>query len=174
MKVEREAAGHMMRDDGLMHVHRALGLAGGAAGEVKQREILRIGRRDLEIVAGFVHQLMEILGVRNLANLFGAANQQHVLEPGERGSHFGDFAFVQRDGGHQHAAVADANALTNRFWAEGGEQRAEDVAVFQRPERADIKFGNPPGEEKHPLALAETETPQHVRKTVGEDAQVGI
>ena len=62
-----------------MHVHRALGLASRPAGEMKQREIFGIGRRDLEIVTRFVHQLIEILGVWNLVNVFRAANQQHVL-----------------------------------------------------------------------------------------------
>ena len=174
MKVERKAAGHMMRHDSLMHVHRALGLAGGSAGEMKQREILGIGLRDLEIVARLVHQLMEIFSVWNRANLFGAADQQHMLEPGYRGAQVGDFAFVQQGGGHQHTAIADADPLTNRFRAEGGEERAEDVAFLQRSERADIKFGNTPGEDKHPLALAETEASQHIRKTVGEQPQVGI
>ena len=46
MKVEGELAGHVMGDDRLMHVHRALGLAGGAAGEMEQRQVLGIGRRD--------------------------------------------------------------------------------------------------------------------------------
>ena len=47
-----------------MHVHRALGRAGGAAGEVQQRQVFGIGRRDFEVVARFVHQLMEVESVR--------------------------------------------------------------------------------------------------------------
>ena len=64
-------------------------------------------------------------------------------------------------------------------WRIGSGPKAEKsgqktLPIFQRPERADVKFGNSPSEQKHPLALAETEPPQHVRKTVGEGAQVGI
>ena len=41
MEVEREARRRVMRDDGLVHVDRALGLAGRAAGEVQQRRVFR-------------------------------------------------------------------------------------------------------------------------------------
>ena len=77
MKVEREAAGHVMRDDRLMYMHRALGRAGGAAGEVEQGQILGIGRRDREAVAGVRHQLMEVVSAGKRFDLRGVADQQH-------------------------------------------------------------------------------------------------
>ena len=55
MKIERKLAGHMMGHDRLMNMHRALGSTGGAAGEMQQREILGLGRRDLEPVVGIRH-----------------------------------------------------------------------------------------------------------------------
>ena len=84
MKVEREAAGRVMRDDSLMHMHRSFGFAGGAAGEMKQSEILGIGRRNLEIAVRLGHQLLKVEGVGNRADLVRGADQQYVLESGQR------------------------------------------------------------------------------------------
>ena len=50
VEVERELARDVVRDDRAVHVHRALRLAGGAAREVQERGVLRVGRPDLEPV----------------------------------------------------------------------------------------------------------------------------
>ena len=49
VQVERVVAGDVMRHHRLVHMDRALGPAGGAAGEMQQRAVLRVGRRDDEI-----------------------------------------------------------------------------------------------------------------------------
>ena len=78
VEVEREPAGHVVRDDGAVHVQRALGLAGGAAGEVQQRRLLRIGRRDGEVGAGASARSAPKSSVP--AGSRPVADDEHVLE----------------------------------------------------------------------------------------------
>ena len=68
----------MVRDDGLVDVHRALGRAGRAAGEVQKRGLLRVGRRDGEVRAGRGHQRAEVECARRRGPT--VADEEDVLE----------------------------------------------------------------------------------------------
>src|SRR5690606_37778519 len=82
VEVEREPAGGVVRDDRLVHVQRALGLAGGAAGEVQQRRRLRVGGADIVVGIGCREQPGQVERSVGQRALF-VASQQHVLERGQ-------------------------------------------------------------------------------------------
>jgi len=144
VEVKRVAARHVMGNDRPMHMHRALGHSGGAAGEVQQSEIFRVRRRNLEPLVGLFHQMMEALRIGNRANFVWRADQEHMPESGQRRAQLGNFTLVKRGCRDEHASVADAQPLANRLGAERREQRTKDVAAFECSERADIKLGDRP------------------------------
>ena len=130
MKVERILAGDVMGDHRLVHMHRALRFSGRPRGKMNQRHVLRIRRRNLEIIRSTFHQLVEVMGSAR-RRVPGFANDQHVFQLRQRCSQVVDLApLVERGSGDEHAALTDGEALMNRFGAESREKRAEDTAVF--------------------------------------------
>ena len=63
----------------LVHVHGALRLAGGAAGEVQERHVFRLRRYDLERLRGLRERRGEIDGFRR--RIGRAIDQKNVLVP---------------------------------------------------------------------------------------------
>src|SRR5208282_345756 len=163
-----------MRNDSLVHVHRSFGLAGCAAGEMKQSQILGIGRRNLEMAVRLGHQLLKVAGFRNRANLVRAADQKHVLKSGQLGSQLSHLSFVKRGCGNEHAAVTNSDPLLNRLRAEGREERAEYVPVLQTAQRADVKLGYASGERDRSFSLRGAQPSDYVGETIGELQQIRI
>jgi hypothetical protein len=48
MQIERELAGHVVCNHGFVHVHSAFRSPGGAAGEMQQGHVFRLGRNNFE------------------------------------------------------------------------------------------------------------------------------
>jgi hypothetical protein len=162
MQVEGVAAGRVVGDDRLVHVHRTLRRARRAAGEVQQRRVLRSGRGDLLDRLGPLHQVGQVEGA-GLGAAVGV-DKQDVPEVGQVGAHRGDLLAVQGSRGEQHPPLAEAQPLGHRLGAERGEERAEHAAVLERPEHADEQVGAPAEEGEDALAAADAERPQHTRE----------
>lgn len=163
-----------MRQHGLVHVHRALRLAGRAAGEVQERHILRLSRRDRELFCSALHQRSERVRARGSAHGV-AVDQQNVLEPRQGGAPLGNPApGVQRRRGHQHPAIADGEALLERLRPERGEEGAHDAGVLQRAECGDIELGHAAAQDEDALALTHVQPAQHVGEAIAEAAEVVV
>ena len=115
MKVESVSARHVMSDHRFVYMHCALGFAGSSASEVEQREVSGVGMRDVEVVASFVHQPLEIERAWYRLNLLGCANQKNV--PSDRGAmtQLRNLSFVEGGCSHQHSTIADSHPLADRF-----------------------------------------------------------
>src|SRR5215469_5266044 len=112
---------------------------------------------------------MEVVGVGDSLKLVGLSDQEDLLEPGQGSPDVRHLALEQRRRGDQHAAVAQADTLAYRLWAEGGEQRTENMAAFKRTQRADVKLGDSPGEQEDALALAHSQSFQDAPAIVAPD-----
>ena len=104
MEVEGEAGGRIVGDDGLVDVHGALGLAGGAGREVKRREVVRVGLGSREIVRGLSDQRVEVVAV------LAAADQHDMLEPGQVFANTGDLAAIEPLGRDEDAGAGNLHA----------------------------------------------------------------
>ena len=134
VQVERELAGHVVRDDRLVHVHRALRRAGRAAREVQERHVVGCGRSDLVPVRPPASSApSESTPVRQRARRPVVAGQEHVPQRREALAHGRHLAPVQGGCRDEHSAVTQADALLDRFGTEGREQRAEHGAVLSVP-----------------------------------------
>ena len=167
VQIERQPARHMMGHHGLMHVRGALRLARGAAGEVEQRDVLGIGRLDRERVVGAAHERRVVVGVRHARRLPIVADQEHVLEIGQRAPQRGNLAAVERLRGHQHAGLPRRHPHPDGLRPERREERTEHAAVLERPQGGHVQLGDPAGKEVDALTPAHAECP----KDVGEAAR---
>ena len=174
MQVEHQLAGGVMGHHGLVHMHRPLGCAGGAAGEMQQRRFLRIGSRNAEALAGLLQQFGEIERARGDRFIVRRAHQQHMAQSGQQMQDRNDFPLVKRGRGEQHPRIAQRHARADRFRSEGGKQGADHAAVLPRAQCRDIQLWNAPGEDVDTLARAHFQLPQDIGKAVGALAQAGI
>ena len=165
MEVERKAPGDVMRDHGLVHVHRALRPTRGAAGEVQQGHVLGGCRHDLEGLRCRRHRRGEVhrAGWRTPR----AVGEKDVPQAGQLLAPGLDFAPVQGFRSDQALGVPDRHARLDRLRAEGREQGAEDAAVLQRAESREVELRHPPEQREHPVALGDAQLPQQVGKPVG-------
>ena len=128
VQVEGVAAGRVVGDDRLVHVHGALGRAGRAAGEVQQRQVLGPVRGDLASRAPRAASSAARSSVPGLGRR--RVDEQHVLAGRAAASRIGaTFLPVERPRRDQHPPAAEVQPLADRLGAERGEQRAEDGAV---------------------------------------------
>ena len=135
---------------------------------MNQRHVLRIGNRSREIFAGVVQQLMKIECIRRRRET-ARPDHQHMFQCRQRGAQIGDLApLVERLGGDQYIALADGQPLMDRLGTESRKQRAKYAAVLQSSQRRDVELGNPSGQNKHPIALADTETAQRIGEAIGQ------
>ena len=136
------ARGGVVGDHGLVHVHRALGLAGRAAGEVQQRHRLPGS------VAGIVELVVGRRPARSARPMVpdpaASPDDQHVLAARAacRGS-ARSCAGTARGVVTRTLRVAEPQPLPDRLRAEGGEQRRQHAGVLQRAERRDVQLGHP-------------------------------
>ena len=84
MEVERELAGDVVGDDRGVDVHGALRLARGAAREVDERDVLRVGRPDLVRVVGGGHQAPVVVRAGHVRLGPALADEDDVLELRQR------------------------------------------------------------------------------------------
>ena len=83
---------------------------------------------------------------------------------------------VERLRRHQHPGLTDRQARADRLGSERGEQRAEDAAVLERPERGDVELRNASGQGEHAVTTPHAETAEHVREAARQlaRARVGV
>ena len=113
VQVEREPRGRVVRDDRLVHVHRALRRARRAAREVQQRELLGLGRRDRERRACAARPRRgRARRARRRRRRRRAARASRL---GQLGADRRDLAPVQRRRRDEHPAVAELQALADRL-----------------------------------------------------------
>ena len=92
------------------------------------------------------------------------SDQDHVLEPGQRGPQRGHLALVEDLRRQERSCVPDLEARADGLRAEGREERAEHASILERPERGDIELRNTPCKDAHEVTLAEPETAQRARE----------
>ena len=136
MKVEREARRGVMRDHGLMHVHGAFRSAGRAAGEMQQRDVFRIGRRNREVLIGCRKQRAEIARTGQPLDRGGIGHEEHVFEARQRRAQRLDFPLVEDIGRDKHLRAGDVDSRLNRF-------RPERIALADPEAREHV--GEPVG-----------------------------
>ena len=92
-----------MRDHRAMHMQRALGRAGGAAGEMQQGRVVGLGVDGGEGVRGGVHPALPVQCARFIGHVV-VGHQQHMAQRGHLRPNGLDLALVQAGGGDQHLA----------------------------------------------------------------------
>ena len=97
-----------------------------------------------------------------------------MLEAGEPLAQVGHLAPVERRRGHEHSRVSQTQALLDRLRPERREQRTEDAAVLERPERRHVQLGNPAREHEHALAAPYPQRVEHAREPIGLPLQAGV
>ena len=97
-------------------------------------------------------QAVPVERVPSVARFPVFGNQDHVFQRRQLRPDRRHLAAVERLGGHQHAAFADAEPRRQRLGAEGGEQRRDDAFRLQRAEHGDVEFGNAAGQHEDALA----------------------
>ena len=136
MQIEHPPAGQAVGDDRLMNVKRALGRAGGAAGEMQQRPVVRGGEGDGKLIGLGVQQGVESMDTRFRA----AVGEQHMFQIRQRTALFPHLALVQERSGDQHPRLALGQPHPHRLRAKGGKQRAKYRADFQCAQSSDVQF----------------------------------
>jgi hypothetical protein len=174
VQVERVLAGGPVRRHRAVHVHGALRRAGGAAGEVQQREVLRPGRHDVEFVGGLRHQRGEVERAGHVGRPALLAHQQHVAQRRQLTADLRHLALVEQFRGHQYGALAELDARGDRLRAEGGKEGRDHRAVLEAAQHRDVQLGDAAGEQEQALALADAERLQHVGEAVGQARQLAI
>ena len=139
MQIERELAGDMMSDDGLMHVHGAFRSPGGAACEMQQRHVCWSRPYRVERV-GCLRQ-----GVRKIdcagGRIVGTVGQKDMLQARKLVAPRLHFAPVECLGCDQDFRGPDGHSRLDRLRPERRKQRGEDAARFERAKRCDVKLG---------------------------------
>ena len=130
VQVERERAGDMVRDDGLVHMHGALRRPGRAAGEVQQRHVLA-GRSAAIVEVGRGRRHQRRPGRAVPGGVAGRRRSAAHAQARQLVAHRRDLAPVERRGGDEHVAVAELDSrCAHRLGPERREQRAEARCAF--------------------------------------------
>ena len=174
MQVERIAGGGVMGDGRAMHMHGALGGAGGAAGEVQQRHVFGRGRDRCAGVARGIHQRGEVERARGNGRSTFFPHQQHMFQGRHPVAPLRQLALVKRGGGDQYAACAQIHARGDGLGTEGGKQGRHHRAMPETAEHGDVKLGDAAREHKDPLALGDAELRQHIGEALAQSGQFAI
>lgn len=160
----------MVGHHGVVDVQRTLRSPRGAAGEVQQRRVLRLGARDLRLGGTRGEQRVQ----RGRVVLTGGAAQQHVPQarhPITDGPHL---APIQRRRRDQDGRLAEGEPLPHGLGTERREQRRDHTARLQRPEHRDVEVRDPAQQREHPLTLAHAEVAQHRSEPVRALGEAGV
>ncbi|MCY1397908.1 hypothetical protein D9M71_129280 [compost metagenome] len=174
VQVEGVPGGDQVGQRRAVHVQRALGRAGGAAGEVQQRGAVGGGRCHRKVVADLVQQLAQVVGVGDLHRAAVVVEQQHMPEQRQLVADCRDLAPVQGFAGQQHAALAEAQAGLQRLRAEGGEQRRHHAAGLEAAEHAEVQLQAAVAQHEQPRAGLDAEVVQHVGEAAGLPRQLAV
>ncbi len=98
VEVERQLAGDVVGDDRGVDVHGALRLAGGAAREVDEGDVLGVGGADLVRVVGGRQQAPVVVRAGHVRLGPALADEDDVLELGQRRPDPGDLPLVEQLG----------------------------------------------------------------------------
>ena len=140
---------------GVVHVDRALGRAGGAAGEVQQRTCRRAGGSTSGASGRPRHPASRSRACRVDARP-ASPHDDDVLERGRsRGSSRSCAGTAL--GGDQHLRLRDADPGGDRLRTERREQRRDDAAVFQAPSTATYSRESARPARTEPVTLAHAE-----------------
>ena len=168
MQVERVVAGDVVGQNSAVDMHRTLGPARGAAGEVQERHVVGVGRWYLEPVRGFRHQAVP--GQRSRCG-FAAAEEDDMRKVRKAIADLLDLAAVQCLAGHEHPSLAHLQAGGDRLGPEGGEQGRHHASVLQRPQSRHVELRHAAGQDEYALAHADTEPLQDIGEAVGGGSQ---
>ncbi len=166
-------AGGVVGDHRLVHVHRALRRPGGAAGEVQQRHVLGLGRRDL------VRRPAPRPSARRGRACRGsgrpsASTSSTCCEVGQRVAELGDLPPVERRGGDQHPARAQPQPLRGpargRRRRTAGRRRWRASACPAPRRTAPVRAR----QREHPLAAPDAEAAQHAGEPAGLLGELGV
>ena len=174
VQVEGVLAGDVMGQRRAVHVQRALGRAGGAAGEVQQRGAVGAGRRHREVVAGLVQLLAQVVGAGDAHRATVVVEQQQVFEQRQPLAQRRHLAPVQRLAGQQHAALAEAQAGLQRLRAEGGKQRRHHAAGLEAAEHAEVQLQAAVAQHEQPRAGRHAEVAQGAGEAGSQPRQLAI
>ena len=173
-EIAGEPTGDMMRDHGRVDAHRPLGTPGRAGGEVQERHVFGVGRRDLEIRAGRSQKRAQIVGAGDIHRGLRRPDDEDALEVRQRLAEQLDLAPVEAFGGDERFRRADDQALSDRLEVEGGKQRAEDAPGLQRSEGGDIEFRDAAREREDAVARTDPAGAENVGEAVGLGPQIGV
>ena len=176
VQVQGDPARGVVRNDGVVHVDRALGRAGRPAREMQQRHVLGIGGPDFVVSVRLGEQLVEVpcsLEPRRARRL-GSSHQQHVAQLGELVTNPRHLAAVQDRGGHEHPTATDVEALANRLGTERREERAHDTAMLESSQRDDVEVLRARHQGEDPFTGLHAERGEHVREPVRALVQFGV
>lgn len=101
----RRTRGGVVGHEGLVDVDGTFRCPGGPAGEVAESHVVGVGRRNLEVRSGRGHEPGEVERPFDPRAVRRAADEQHVLEAGERGPDRRHFPAVERFGRDEDPAV---------------------------------------------------------------------
>ena len=158
----------------LVDVHGALGCAGGATGEVQERRVLGVGGSDLEAVAGAGQEPVVVLRAGDGRRLAVVADQEDVLQAGQRGPERRHLPLVEPGGGHQDAGPTDREAGPDGLGAEGREERTEDASLLERAESRHVELGDAAGQGIDAVAFRHAKAGQGAGKAVREVLQAAV
>ncbi len=168
MQVERVVAGDVVGQNSAVDVDRALGPARGAAGEVQERHVVGIGRRNLEPVRGFRHQVVPGQRPRHAA----APIRMTCARSGSRSRICSTLRRYSASLVTSTRPCAHLQAGGDRLRAEGGEQGRHHASVLQRPQRCHVELRHAAGQDEYALAHADTESSQDIGEAVGGGSQL--
>ena len=169
VEIEREAAGDVMRNHGLVHVHRALRPSRRAAGEVQQGHVLGAGPYGFKGIRCRGHGGGQVRRARRQApRAFG---QEHLVQARQLLAPRFDLAPIESLGGDEHLGVADRHARLDRLRPECRKQRGEDAPVLERAERGNVELGYATEQREYSIALRHPALRQEIGEAVGLSAQ---
>ena len=158
VQVERHGTRRVVGDDGLVHVHAPFGAPGGAAREVQQREVLRVGGADLVVLGGVRQRRVQVARPRALARVAGRPDQEHVLA-GSAAARGSARPCARRARAWSRARGRRRCARRSRTGSgpKAENSGAEDAAVLERAEGGDVELRAPRGQGEDALAADDAE-----------------
>ena len=151
-----------------MPMDRALRRAGCTGRVVHHGVVIHRRRLDGELCGGLCHQRLvaEVPGGQRIERGSTFVDDDDVFERQKRREYTGD-AFSEFWRGHERDCSAIGQAIPDGVRAECREQGPGDCAHLEGPEQRDVLLGDPIQEEKDPVSLGDTETPEDVGELVG-------